>query len=210
METYRLPRFNLNDKFACVAKTKSGKSYLGKILQRAFPRKVILDTTYEYSESDGDIVYGFAAFSEAIKRIEDLSEYTIVFRFAHEEKNQDQIFEEICRIIFYLGDTFFVIEEIHLYTSAHTLNPWLLKIATMGSHQGIGYLLTTQRPSLIHKTLLTQCDHIFIGSLIDPNDIRYVSEFCQEFSKKLAQYPPRRFIWWSHSHVQELDTNNLK
>lgn len=204
-----MQNFNLNDKFALVAKTKSGKSFLGKVIQRAFPRKIIIDSTYEYSDEDGQIVYGFNAFAEAVKRVESLNEYTIIFRFGHEEKNQEAIFEEICRIVFYLGDTFFVVEEIHLHSSSHTMNHWLLKIATVGSHQGIGYLVTTQRPSLIHKTILTQCDHIFIGSLIDENDISYVRGFCQDYSKKLVSFPARRFIWWSHGQVKELDTNSV-
>ena len=80
----------------------------------------------------------------------------------------------------------------------------------MGSHQGIGLLVTTQRPSLIHKTLITQCDHIFIGSLIDKNDILYVREFCQEFSDKLVQYPARNFIWWSHQGIREINTEDPK
>lgn len=202
-------KFNLNDKFSLVAKTKSGKSYLGKLIQKSFPRKIIIDTTYEYSTEDGTMVYGFDEFTNEVGRVSEQDSYTIIFRFSHEEKNQEAIFEQICRIVFYMGDVFFVIEEIHLHSSSHSLNPWLLKIATIGSHQNIGYLLTTQRPSLIHKTLLTQCDHIFIGSLIDPNDIRYISEFCQDYAKKLASYPARQFIWWNHSGITEINTNNI-
>ena len=99
--------FQLNDKFALVAKTKSGKSYLGKIIQQAYPRKIIIDTTYEYTQEMGTIVYGFTQFAQEIKKIEenDLQNYTIIFRFSHEEKDQERIFEEICRVIFYLGDT---------------------------------------------------------------------------------------------------------
>lgn len=203
-------QFQLNDKFCLVAKTKSGKSYLGKILQRAFPRKIIIDTTYEYTPQDGEIVYGFFNFSEKIKQIENLNEYTLIFRFNHEDQNQAEIFEQICRIVFYLGDTFLVVEEIHLHSSTHSINHWLLRIATMGSHQGIGYLFTTQRPSLLHKTLLTQSDHIFIGSLIDENDVRYVSGFARDYSKMLTTFPPRKFIYWTHGQVSLVDTNNLK
>lgn len=202
--------FQLNDKFAFVAKTKSGKSYLGKIIQKIYPRKIIIDTTYEYSDEHGKIIYGFKNFTEEIKNIHNLDSYSIIFRFDHEEKNQEEIFEQICRIVFYLGDTFFVVEEIHLHSSTHSLNHWLLRIATMGSHQGIGYLITTQRPSLIHKTLLTQCDHIFIGSLIDESDISYVKGFCGEHAKKLRSFEARKFIYWTHGQVSLVDTNKLK
>lgn len=202
--------FSLNDKFALVAKTKSGKSYLGKIIQRAFPRKIIIDTTYEYTNQDGEIITGFHNFAKRILEIEHLNEYTLIFRFGHEERDHEKIFEEICRLVFYLGDTFFVVEEIHLHSTSHSINHWLLRIATMGSHQGIGYLLTTQRPSLIHKTLLTQCDHIFIGSLIDESDISYVKGFCQDQAKSLFNYPARKFIYWTHGEIRLVDTNLLK
>lgn len=199
-------KFNLNDKFALVAKTKHGKSFLGKQIQKAYPRKIIIDSTYEYSDQDGLIVYGFKQFSDAFRQITDLDRYTLIFRFHHEELNQEQIFEQICRLVFYLGDTFFVIEEIHLHASTHKMNHWLLKIATTGSHQGIGYLLTTQRPSLIHKTLLTQCDHVFVGSLIDQSDILYVKGFCGDKAKLLPSIQARHFIYWHHGQISEINT----
>jgi hypothetical protein len=199
-----------NDKIALVAKTKSGKSYLGKILQRAAPRKIIVDTTYEYDASMGLIVYGFDQFCQAVQNMCDLDSYTIIFRFAHEDSNREQVFEEICRIVFYVQDVFFVVEEIHLHSTTHSLNHWLLQIATIGSHRNIGYLITTQRPSLLHKTLLTQCDHIFIGSLIDENDISYVKGFCRDLAKSLYNYPPRKFIYWNLGTITQISTENLK
>lgn len=202
--------FQLNDKFCLVAKTKSGKSYLGKVIQKAFPRKIIIDTTYEYTSEDGEIITGFHDFLNRINEVQEYPEYSLIFRFGHEERNSEKIFEEICRVVFYLQDTFFVVEEIHLHSTTHNINHWLLKIATIGSHQGIGYLLTTQRPSLIHKTLLTQCDHIFIGCLIDQNDINYVKGFCGDYAKNLTSFEARKFIYWNHSQIKVLDTNNLK
>lgn len=203
-------QLNLNDKFCLVAKTKSGKSYLGKKIQTAYPRKIIIDTTYEYDESHGVIVYGFRNFCEVIKQVQDLDRYSIVFRFNHQDRNQEEIFEEICNIVFHLGDTFFVVEEIHLHSNSHSINHWLLRIATMGSHQNIGCLFTTQRPSLLHKTLLTQCDHIFIGSLIDPNDINYVKAFLGEHSKTVHKLEPRNFVYWTHSGISLINTNSIK
>ena len=201
--------FNLNDKFALLAKTKSGKSYLGKIIQKLYPRRIVIDTTYEYDESFGEIIYGFTTFAKRLKEIENVDEYSIIFRFNHEDQNQDEIFEQICRLVFYLGDTFFVVEEIHLHSNTHNINHWLLRIATMGSHQGIGYLLTTQRPSLIHKTLLTQCDHIFVGQLIDENDISYVKSFLRDEAKTIHTLEPRNFIYFSHGQIQKINTNNI-
>lgn len=199
----------LNDKFAFVAKTKSGKSWLGKKFSSLYPRRIIIDTTYEYTPEDGEIVVGFEAFSQKLLQIQDLDQYSVIFRFSHYDQNRSEIFEEICKLVFFMEDTFFVVEEIHLHSSPHSLNHWLLQIATIGSHRNIGYLITTQRPSLLNKTLLTQCDHIFIGSLIDMNDVRYISEFCQDKSKNLVNYPARKFIYWHLGQVTEVDTNNL-
>lgn len=123
--------FQPNDKFCLIAKTKSGKSYLGKIIQKAYPRKIIIDTTYEYSELDGPIVYGFENFCKALKVAENLESYTLIFRFAHEDQDHAKTFEEICRLVFYLQDVMFVIEEIHLHSTTHSMNHWLLKIATI-------------------------------------------------------------------------------
>lgn len=198
------------DKIALVAKTKSGKSYLGKILQRIPRRKIIVDTTYEYTPDHGHIVIGFNNFCKAVVELCDNENYTIIFRFDHYEVNRAEIFEEICKIVFHIQDVFFVVEEIHLHSNTHSINHWLLQIATIGSHRNIGYLITTQRPSLIHKTLLTQCDHIFIGSLIDENDISYVKAFCKDYAKSLYEFPPRKFIYWNLGKISVVDTNGMK
>lgn len=204
--------FNLNDKFALVAKTKSGKSYLGKIIQRVYPRKIIIDNANEYTPDQGKIVYGFPAFAAEIKNITDfgIDNYSIIFRFNLEEKNDEAVFEEICRIVFYLGDTLFVVEEVHILSSPHSINYWFMKIATMGSHQNIALMLTTQRPALLNKTLLTQCDHIFIGALIDENDISYVKGFLRDYAKSIHSFEARKFVYWTHGNITIVDTNNLK
>ena len=204
-----LSQSSLTDKFALIAKTKSGKSYLGKIIQKAKVRKIIIDRTGEYDSSMGEIVVGFDQFCEKLKQHWDSPDFTIIFRFEFGSNLKDEVFEQICFLCLQIRDVFLVAEEIHLYTSTHGMNPYLEEIATCGSHYGIGYLLTTQRPNLIHKTLLTQCDHIFIGSLIDMNDIRYIREFTGELSGKVNQYPARHFIHWHLGQITEINTNDL-
>lgn len=205
----KLSESGLTDKFALIAKTKSGKSYLGKIIQKAKVRKIIIDRVGEYDSSFGEIVTGFDQFCEAVKRVWDLPDFSIIFRFEFGSTMKDEVFEQICFLCLQMRDVFLVCEEIHLYTTTQKMNPYLEEIATCGSHYGIGYLLTTQRPNLIHKTLLTQCDHIFIGSLIDMNDIRYIREFTGELSHKVNQYPARHFIHWHLGQIAEINTENL-
>lgn len=190
-------------KIVSIGATRSGKSYMLKYFQAAYQRLIIIDGNCEYipakNYNNPEAIYcvGYAAFSIEFSKIVQLNQYCLIFQFADQELNEKQIVEKICeRIYRELGDTMLVIEEAHDYCDTHNHNTYFRKLATKGGHKGIGYMLSTQRPSLINKTLLTQCDYILIFNLVDPNDILYVKSFIGEKSKLVSSLQPRNFIMY--------------
>ena len=183
-------------KIVSIGATRSGKSYMLKFFQQSYDRVFVIDGNYEYNVQGAIYCTGYNEFLKLVVSLEAMDKFFFIFRFADHELNEREIVENICRILFNLGDLMLVIEEAHDYAGTHNQDSYFRKIATKGSHKGIGYMLSTQRPSLINKTLLTQCDYILVFNLTDPNDILYVKSFIGEKAKLVSSLPPRHFIMY--------------
>lgn len=186
-------------KIVSLGATRSGKSYMLKFFQQSYQRLIIIDGNCEYiPRPDTILCRGFTEFCNITQKISQLNSYHVIFQFLDSELNEKDIVEQICKIVFlYINDTMLVIEEAHDYCDTHNQNTFFRKIATKGSHKGIGYMLSSQRPSLINKTLLTQCDYILVFNLVDPNDLIYVKSFIGDFSKQVSSLEPRNFIMYN-------------
>lgn len=181
-----------------------GKSFLAKRLQTLWPRRVIIDSLNEYT--DGIKVRSFDAFCAEMYELKRSKQkkFTLVFQFDPEHDLNHEIFDQIMRVCYYFGHIQVVVEEVQLYSSPHTLSKWLKNCLLTGRHKGLSLLFTTQRPGELNKTILSQCSHIFCGQIVEGNDLRYVSSFLNEDSKRLSALPPRRFLYFSDDGIKEI------
>lgn len=200
---------NPTDCLIVMGRRGCGKSYLAQNIQKMWPRRVILDTLNEYNE--GELVYSFNEFCEALARLKSASqtEFTLVFKFEPESATSEVEFNQILRLCYYFGNIQIVIEEIQIYSSPHNLPHWLKNALLTGRHQNLSLLFTTQRPGELHKTILSQCSHIFCGQIIEGNDLRYISSFLRQNSERLVSLPERRFLYFSGAGIQEI-SNEFK
>lgn len=193
-----------------------GKSFLCKTLQKIWPRRVILDPMHEYTDLNGKpifpgaiVVRSFEEFGRELIKLEKSKNFVLIFQFDENNRNAEQEFEEICRLIYYFGNIQFVIEEVQLYSTTHLIPHWLKNLLMTGRHQGISLLFTSQRPGQINKNIFSQCEHIFCGQIIEGNDLRYISNFLNQNAKKLTNLPARKFLWRSPNGVK-LISNDFK
>lgn len=184
-----------------------GKSFLAKNIQKMWPRRVIIDVLNEYT--DGIKVKTFDQFCAQMLLFKEQKTpaFVLIFQVDHETHISETLFDEILRVCFYFGNIQVVVEEIQEHSSPHQLGHWLKKCLFVGRHQKLSLLFTTQRPGMLNKSILSQCMHVFCGSLIDGNDIRYVSGFLGENSQRLVQLPERRFLYFSADGVKEISNN---
>ncbi len=68
---------------------------------------------------------------------------------------------------------------------------------TSGRHQKLGFIFTTQRPSFLNKTVLSQSTNIFVGNLIDKSDVQLVSNFMDCDKKEISGLNDREFLWFN-------------
>jgi DNA helicase HerA-like ATPase len=188
-----------------------GKSFLGKRWQSLWPRRVIVDGLFEYTGADGKIVSNFFEFTKELLRLEREKPdgFVLIYQFDPESQVSEQEFNEIVRLCYYLGNLLLVIEEIQDYATAHRLPHWLKKALLTGRHQNLSLLFTTQRPGELHKTILSQCAHVFCGKITEGNDLRYLSNYFRDETDRLALLPVRRFLYLHDGKISEIGNDEI-
>lgn len=186
-----------------------GKSHLAQKIQALWPRKIIIDSVNEYSE--GEVVHSFHEFTEALLRLENSKpdEFTLVIQLHPDGDEGEAEFDEILRLCFYFGNVQIVIEEPQNFSSPHKLPHWLKQCLLVGRHNGLSLLFTTQRPGELHKTIFSQCIHIFCGQIIEGNDLRYISNILNQDADRLSSLPAREFLYFREGDIKKIN-NDLK
>ena len=204
--------FKATDVIVCLGRRGSGKSYLADRISEAYPRQVIFDPTGERSDrSDGVHVHSFDEFGEAIVKA-DPKRFRIYYEFDVEsdDKRSRAEFDEALRVIYYRGNTLIRIEEVQEFSHPHSLPHWLRKNLLLGRHQHNALIMTSQRPGECHKTLISQANHVFTGSLHDRNDIDYARTTLQDRAFELPLLPERQFLYFQPGRTIQHITNDLK
>lgn len=180
----------------------SGKTYLGKQIQTCYPRRVVIDRTNEYTSADGTVITGFDAFASAIQTKRVGEKWCLIFQVDPEPGNSTEEINEVLRVMYHRGmltgeNVQIVLEEVHLFSTPLSMPHWLMTSLTIGRHANQSILVTTQRPGLCHKLIISQGEHVFCGQLHDRNDIEYVRGLLGDRTYSLVDFPQRKFLYFS-------------
>lgn len=182
-----------------LGKRGSGKTTLSRKIQKhsAFQRLIIFDRLGEYSDEKGEnvkICETVPDFGAALKEFLKKPKFTLIFQFDIEATNHDEDFNQLMRALYYLGNFCIVIDEVHNFASTHFLPQWLREVLLTGRHRKLALIGTSQRPAEVHKTLLSQCHHIFAGTLHEKNDVDYLSKVMGPEAERLSKLKPYHFL----------------
>lgn len=182
----------------------TGKSFLCQRLQSLWPRRIVFDALDEYSQ--GEHVYSFDDFAALLieKDKSAQKEFLIVVKFDPEMEQTEHEIENMLRVAYYFGNVQIILEEVQFFSTVHRLPKWLKNCLLTGRHQNVSLMFTTQRPGELNKTILSQCNHIFCGRIVEGNDVRYVAGFLNQSADRLSSLPDRRFLYFSAGRVLEV------
>lgn len=202
-------RFGSTDVFLFLGRRGSGKSFFCRQVCQAYPRQVIFDTIGEYSYRDGILCRDFEHFGRKIVETRNDSAFKFIYQFRHETKNQLPEFNEAMRLLFHRRNLLVCVEEVQEFASAHHMGHWLKKCLLLGRHRGLALAFTTQRPGECHKTILSQANHVFCGSLHEKNDVDYCRAVLGDRALELAELPERKFLYFQPGLGVQLVGNQL-
>lgn len=202
-----------------------GKSHLARMIQefeksrgeRLWSRRVIFDPLDEYKIEkkkfpDRVAVHTFHQFTAALEHFKKTQSksFELVVKIDPEasEELQELEFNEELKLCFYFEHIQIVVEEVQLFSNTHSLPKWLKNCLLIGRHKGLSLMFTSQRPGEVHKTILSQCHHVFCGQISEGNDLRYLSNFLGDETKKLPTFPRRRFLHYGPAGIAEFSSED--
>jgi len=207
-------KFSHQDVITILGRRGCGKSFLGKQIQKVFPRKFIFDLI-ELNEYKSDIeIYNFNQFSEFIQKVEneELKTFTAVIKFSIHDNKRYDVFDQMIKTLYHLGACTIVVEEVQNFIDPHNIGDNFSHSFTTGRHRDLSIIMTTQRPSKMHKDALSQSTHIFCGNLTAKSDISHVADALNMKGDEIAQLDDCEFFHFcpfNKPKVKKINTREL-
>ena len=191
------------------------KSTLTKKLAESHPRKIVFDFVQEWHDGT-HYVNSYEEFCNIWREIFHASHYTIIVRYEF-GISQEQITKtqtDICKLIYLTGrdsqvETTIIFEEAQFYFPTHGLASENMHLLTTGRHAFINIIANTQRPASISKLLLSQSKEVYIGSLYEMNDIKYLYDSVGELALEARNLKPMEFIYYPIGDRQKISIIEL-
>lgn len=173
-------------------KRGSGKSYLADKLIQVEPRLIIFDTMSEY---ENGVVFGAEEYQQCLEFWRRM--YRNRFRMIYRPLRPDVEIENICDLVYSLGNCCFLVEEIDCYCSSYQISDSFAAIVQRGRHKNITLIGITQRPYGINRLLTSQAKEIYIFNTNEPRDREYLRILLgQEIESKLDALKQYEYVKW--------------
>lgn len=193
------------DVVSILGRRGCGKSTLTRKLSALYRRRVVLDRLREWSAEPGaQVAEGFAGFAAAWPHVHDRPRFTLVCQY--ELGVQPDALAADCNSVIralYLtgrdGDgVCLVLEEAQHYATPHRMEPWVAESVFTGRHSGLAIIANSQRPASVHKGLISQSHHLFVGALTERNDLAYLHSMYGDPVLAAQTLPPFEFLHFAH------------
>ena len=173
-------------------KRGSGKSYLaGKLIENQ-PRLMIFDTMSEYEDG---VVFGTEEYEQFLEFWRQV--YRRQFRMIYRPIKPDAEIEQICDLVYTLGNCCLLVEEIECYCTAYQISDAFAAIVQRGRHKNITLIGVSQRPYGINRLLTSQAKEIYVFNTNEPRDREYLRTLLgQEIEAKLDSLKQYEYAHW--------------
>ena len=210
------PGYLVTERSAVIGQSGSGKSYLVSVICEELAANdlgfVVIDTEGEYAglsdhcpNIDSIDIEDLSKDEEHIQQLITKSKKIVLDVSETEKKVINDFLDSIYRVatqLFKAGahkqnPFLIVVEEADIYIPQQKRDGLeiLQVISRRGRKRGLGILLATQRPALVNKNVLSQCNNVFIGKLTLKNDIDSVRIFfsSMDYARQLTGLKPGQF-----------------
>lgn len=178
-----------------------GKSTLTRMLAEKHPRKIIFDFVEEWEGTH--VATDFNTFANIWREIFNRDEYTILvrFKFGTDAGIIQETASQIAALAYHTGKdgglrSCLIFEEAQFYFPNAGLHPVFLGLITTGRHAHLDIIANTQRPASVSKLLISQSAEMYIGSLYESNDIKYLSDTVGSLAEEARTLQKLSFIYY--------------
>jgi len=141
-----------------------------KSILSEFQQFIIWDYQKEYNIKEAEIFEDFNVYIDALKlAIKTKRKIKFILRFPY----PIQVFEKVCKSLYYVTDCLFLIEEIDIVMNSKKVSPIFEELIHSSAHRGISLIYTTRRPALIPRLLTGQTKEIYVFRFTEPIDLDY-------------------------------------
>ena len=178
-----------NDRISIFGRTGSGKTFFAKNwLLPHYNRYVFWDIKHENIDIEHDII---------INTPKELKQKILEYnKILYQPKNPtDKDFNEICQIIFESRNISLYVDESSIISTPSKILFWHNIILTQGRTYGVGIINTSQRPRIIHNTLISESEHLFIFSLNLDTDVLKIRQQIGEASDDIRLLPEHHVLY---------------
>jgi len=173
-------------------KRGSGKSFLAHKLINDEKRLIVFDIMSEYENGvifDAENYEQFLIFWRSVCRGN--------YRFVYRPLKPDEEINNICELVYVIGNCCFLVEEIDCYCSSHRISDQFAAIIQRGRHKNITLIGVTQRPYGVNLLLTSQAKEIYVFNTNEPRDREYLRTLLgQEIEPKLDSLKEYEYVYW--------------
>lgn len=189
-----------------------GKSFTGKTarllhLLRGSPRVVLVDPkcaqlvglkswSHLWPDWDGERWSSYVVPDFFSNRLH--SRFRAVVHFRHAFKQQ---LDALCYLLLRVKSLVLAVDELGLFCPpgpAGFLPPSLTAVIVSGRHEGVSFAATVQRPSMVHKTILSQATRILAYRVTERNDLDVLADYLpRDFVEALPFLPDYACVDWA-------------
>ncbi|MGB8371499.1 MAG: DUF87 domain-containing protein [Halobacteriota archaeon] len=215
-ETFSIdPGYLVTERSAVIGQSGSGKSYLVSVICEELAASdlgfVVIDTEGEYAGLSGykniDVIEDTEPISTDEERVRKIIEESqkIVLDVS---ETDPKVIDKFLGIVYQVATDMFregrhrqnpflvIVEEADIYVPQRGRGLDILQVMSRrGRKRGLGILFATQRPALVNKNVLSQCNNVFFGKLTLKNDIDSVRIFFSSMddARQLTALEPGQF-----------------
>jgi len=157
-----------NNRLFITGKNGSGKSVWICHQLPKISRYIFYDPKHEHDNINAVMVNTIEDLRLAVKQHPKISFRPFLIN--------DEMFDELCKIIWEIGNTLFIIDETAFHVDSFKIMPYHSILQRLGRKKGIGVWNCTQRPRQAHNTLLSETDHVIAFKLMLDTDRKKLAD----------------------------------
>lgn len=179
-----------NDRISIFGRTGSGKTFFVKNwLLPQYSNYVFYDFKHENDDVDHEIVINTPNQLKI-----DLDTYQKIL-YQPTQTNIRKEFNSVCDIIFKHKNTSLYVDESSNISTPSSILPYHNIIMTQGRTYNVGVINAAQRPRIIHNTIISESEHLFVFSLNLETDVDKIKEQIGAAAEDIHFLPEHHFLY---------------